>query len=82
MTAFNPLLRYRDLKARGVANSRAQLKRMVELYGFPPGRLLTPNTRVWTIDEIDGFLASRPTKPKPVKRGRPRKNNQAAAGAA
>ena len=50
------LWRFSDLKARGLVNSRAQLKLMVELYGFPPGKMLTPNARVWVADEVDCVL--------------------------
>jgi hypothetical protein len=74
------LNRFRDLKANGVARSWPQLCRMIELYGFPPGRLLTPQIRVWTDEEIAGWLATRPIRsdaaPRGVaksKRGRPRK---------
>jgi hypothetical protein len=42
------LLRYRDLKARGIVASWAQLKRLQDHYGFPLGRMLSPNTRVWS----------------------------------
>ena len=54
------LLRYRNLKERGIANSWPQLKRMIELHGFPRGRLLSPNIRAWTEDEIGAWIASRP----------------------
>jgi hypothetical protein len=55
------LLRFRDLKERGIANSWAQLKRMIELYGFPPGRMLTPNVRTWDEeDEVNPWIESRP----------------------
>jgi hypothetical protein len=54
------LNRYRDLKARGIVTSWVQLKRMIEFYGFPPGKMLTPNCRTWTDQEIDAYYASRP----------------------
>jgi predicted DNA-binding transcriptional regulator AlpA len=54
------LLRFCDLKARGVARNWPQLNRLIELEGFPPGRKLSPNTRVWTEDEVEAFIASRP----------------------
>jgi hypothetical protein len=56
------LLRFSDLKERGIVRNWPSLKRWVETIGFPPGRMLSPNTRVWTEAEIEEWLASRPTK--------------------
>jgi hypothetical protein len=56
-------LRYADLKDRRIVNSWAQLSSLVKNQGFPTGRLLGPQTRVWGDDEIDGWLAARPTAP-------------------
>jgi hypothetical protein len=54
-------LRFSDLQRRGIVKSWPQLKRMQEDHGFPPGRLITPNTRVWDEEEeIAPWLASRP----------------------
>jgi predicted DNA-binding transcriptional regulator AlpA len=55
MTKLN---RFKDLKSKGFADSWAQLKRMIELYGFPPGRMITPNVRAWTDEELDAYVAS------------------------
>jgi predicted DNA-binding transcriptional regulator AlpA len=54
------LLRFRDLKARGLVNNWVTLNRWIQEQGFPPGRLLGPNTRVWTEAEIEAWVASRP----------------------
>ena len=74
------LLRYADLKDRQIVKSRAQLKNLIEKYGFPPGRMLGPNTRVWDEEtEIAAWLDSRPVAGPPprgiakVGKGRPRK---------
>ena len=56
------LLRFRDLKERGIVNSWPQLRRLVDLHGFPKGRLLSPNIRAWTGAEIDAWIASRPVE--------------------
>jgi hypothetical protein len=53
-------LRFADLKARGIVGNWATLKRRIERDGFPPGRMLGPNTRAWPEDEIERWLASRP----------------------
>ena len=54
------LLRFRNLKERGIVNSWPQLKRLQELHGFPLGKLFSPNVRVWTEEEINAYIASRP----------------------
>jgi predicted DNA-binding transcriptional regulator AlpA len=76
-------LRFRDLKARGLVNSWPMLKRRIERDGFPPGRMLGPNIRAWTEDEIEEYEDSRPTAgPSPrgaAKARRDRKRNAAAA---
>jgi predicted DNA-binding transcriptional regulator AlpA len=56
------LLRFRDLKARGIVGNHPTLKRWVERQGFPPGRMLGPNTRAWLESEVEAWLASRPIK--------------------
>ena len=56
------LLRFRDLKDRGIVSNHVTLKRWIEWEGFPPGRLLGPNTRVWREFEIEAWLDSRPTE--------------------
>jgi predicted DNA-binding transcriptional regulator AlpA len=65
------LLRFRDLKTSGIINSWPMLRRRVERDGFPPGRMLGPNCRAWTDEEVGQWLASRPTAKKPAPR-RPR----------
>jgi hypothetical protein len=70
--------RFRDLKDRGLVNSWAQLQRMIRKYNFPMGRMLTPQCRVWTPEELEAWLASRPVDGPAFrgvalqKRGRPR----------
>jgi predicted DNA-binding transcriptional regulator AlpA len=58
------LIRYTDLVAKGVVNSRMTLKRLIDLQGFPPGRLVTPNSRAWTEDAGDQWVDGRPTARK------------------
>jgi hypothetical protein len=62
------LLRFRDLKDRKIVTNHVTLKRWIESEGFPPGRMLGPNTRVWREDEIEAWLASRPTE-NPTRKG-------------
>jgi predicted DNA-binding transcriptional regulator AlpA len=56
------LLRFADLKKRGVAGSWAQLKRLQQDHDFPLGRMLSPNIRAWTDDEIDAWWKSCPVE--------------------
>jgi predicted DNA-binding transcriptional regulator AlpA len=60
------LIRYPDLKQKGVVNSRMTLKRLIDDHGFPPGVLVTPNARAWDEAEVDVWIASRPTARKPA----------------
>jgi hypothetical protein len=64
------LLRFRDLRARGIVNSWPQLKRLQQLHGFPLGRMLSPNCRAWTEEEVDEWIVSRPREnTAPLKGG-------------
>jgi hypothetical protein len=76
-------LRYRDLVARGIVNNRVTLRNWILYCGFPPGQRTGPNTRTWGEDEVDLYVANRPTELKPAhplkpgsRRGRPRKAEQ------
>lgn len=59
-------LRYAGLVARGIINNRVTLKNWIRDRGFPPGIKLGENTRVWAEDEVDTWLATRPTELKPA----------------
>ena len=62
------LLRYPDLVAQGIVNSRMTLKRLIDGQGFPAGRLITPNARAWDEAEVDEWIAGRPSARKPSTR--------------
>ena len=64
------LIRYPDLVAKGVVNSRMTLKRLIDMQGFPAGVLITPNARACREDEVDTWIANRPTARKPEARSR------------
>jgi predicted DNA-binding transcriptional regulator AlpA len=69
-------LRYADLLALGIVNNRPTLQNWIRKLGFPPGQLTGPNSRTWDEAEVETWLASRPTGPKPApvvksRRGRP-----------
>jgi hypothetical protein len=66
MTSENDVpkfLRFCDLQDRGLAQSHAGLRHLQLHEGFPLGRLLGPSTRVWTVAEVNEWLASRPVEP-------------------
>jgi Prophage CP4-57 regulatory protein (AlpA) len=54
------LLRFKDLKERGIVGNWVTLIRWIDENSFPPGRMLGPNTRVWTEFEIAEWIESRP----------------------
>jgi hypothetical protein len=58
--ALPKLLRFADLKRIGLVGNWPTLKRRIESQAFPPGRLLGPNTRVWTETEVELWFVSRP----------------------
>jgi predicted DNA-binding transcriptional regulator AlpA len=71
-------LRYADLERLGIVNNRPTLQNWIRDRGFPIGQLTGPNSRTWSEEEVQVWLDSRPTAPKPApiikgRRGRPRK---------
>jgi hypothetical protein len=49
-------VRFRDLKAAGIVQNWQGIKRLVEEQGFPPGVMLGPNTRAWTVGDVRAGL--------------------------
>jgi predicted DNA-binding transcriptional regulator AlpA len=77
-TALPTFVRFNDLLAKNIVKGWTQLLRLIENDGFPPGRMLSRNVRAWTEQEIEDWIAARPTERKPAvplrpgsKRGRP-----------
>ena len=54
------LLRFRDLKARGIVRDWVQVKNLTDNYAFPKAIYLSANVRAWRESEIDKWIASRP----------------------
>jgi predicted DNA-binding transcriptional regulator AlpA len=61
-------IRYNDLVAKGIVNSRMTLKRLIDSQDFPPGVLITPNARAWDEAAVDAWTAARPAARKPSTR--------------
>jgi hypothetical protein len=59
-------VRFRDLRSSGIVDNWQQLFRLIEDHNFPAGRLISPNARAWTVDEVTSWIASRPTERKKV----------------
>ena len=57
------LFRYRDLTERNIVRNRMTLRRWIAEEGFPPGILLGPNSRAWTEESVEEWLASRERAP-------------------
>ena len=70
------LLRFADLRAWRVVSSWPQLKRLQQLHGFPRGRMLSPNVRAWTEDEVSGWIASRPVENERPLQGSSKTNHE------
>ncbi len=60
-------LRFDDLRDRRIVNNRTTLYRWIKERGFPIGILLGPNTRAWTEDEIETWLAARAAESEPME---------------
>jgi hypothetical protein len=63
---IEPHCRFDDLRDARIVENWQQVRRLQETEGFPLGRLLSPNTRAWTVAEIKQWLATRPIERKVV----------------
>ena len=63
------LLRFSDLKDRGIVPNHVTLRRWIAGQGFPSGFMLGPNTRVWREPDVETWLQSRPIKSEKPPRG-------------
>jgi predicted DNA-binding transcriptional regulator AlpA len=54
-------LRFKDLKARGIVASWPSLLYKIKHGGFPPGRYIGPNSRAWTVEEVQAWIDALPT---------------------
>ena len=65
-SGFPVYVRYDDLVAAGIVQNWTTLLRLVSDENFPPGTMIGPNTRAWRVDEVEAWLASRPTALKVI----------------
>jgi hypothetical protein len=59
-------IRFRDLQHAGVVGNWEQLRNLISDHDFPPGMLLSPNTRVWDVENVRAWLDARPVERKLV----------------
>jgi hypothetical protein len=60
ITPKRVVLRFADLKTRGVVSSWMKLQSLIEREGFPAGFYLGANSRGWFEHEINDWLDTRP----------------------
>ena len=66
VTHMTTYLRFNDLRERRIVDNRTTLYRWIKERGFPPGILLGPNTRAWTEEEVEAWLAERVAERAPA----------------
>ena len=64
------LLRFRDLQRVGIRN-HPTLARWIRDQGFPSGRFIGPNTRVWTVEEVEAWWNSKLDPPPEITKPGP-----------
>jgi predicted DNA-binding transcriptional regulator AlpA len=69
--SLKPRLRFKDIKAAGIADSWTQLCHLIDEHDFPVGKKLSPNVRSWTVEEVNKWVESRPTDRKVMTPKRP-----------
>lgn len=74
-------LRFSDLQKRRIVANWPQLKRLQKYYGFPLGRMLSPNIRAWTTEEVDAWTDQRPVENEQPRKGAATPEGQARARA-
>lgn len=62
------MLKFKDLKARRIAENYPRLKVLIDHWDFPKGFWTGPNSHCWWEDTVEAWLASRPTE-RPERRG-------------
>jgi predicted DNA-binding transcriptional regulator AlpA len=67
------MVRFRDLKAAGIATSWPTLLRLIREQSFPPGLRLGEHIRAWRLADIEAWLASRSAATETVCRPHARK---------
>jgi Prophage CP4-57 regulatory protein (AlpA) len=72
-------VRFADLRSAGIVSNWPQLYNLIDVCGFPEGVMLSPNARAWRVEDIERWLASRPTRRKKITGGFRRQQEQEVA---
>jgi hypothetical protein len=75
------LLSFKDLREREIIGNWPMLKRRIANDDFPVGRMIGPNTRRWTEEEVEKWIKSRPIA-GPALKGVAAKNRRGNPGKA
>jgi hypothetical protein len=67
--ALPTFVRYADLVAAGIVANWTTLLRLIDTEGFPVGVMIGPNTRAWRLDDVEAWLAARPSARKVLPPG-------------
>jgi hypothetical protein len=62
------LVKFSDLKNRGIVENHTRLRDLIEQQNFPPGIWTGPNSHRWWDDEIEAWLSACPTERPQAKR--------------
>jgi hypothetical protein len=65
-SGFPVFCRFDDLVAAGIVQNWTTLLRLIDEENFPTGTMIGANTRAWRVDEVEAWLASRPSARKTV----------------
>ena len=63
-SAASQLLRFSELKERGIARNWPTLLLLIERHNFPPGFYLGANSRVWRESDVAEWIANCPSTRK------------------
>jgi predicted DNA-binding transcriptional regulator AlpA len=81
-TPITRYIRFRDLVTAGIVGNWPTLLRLIEREGFPVGIMIGRNTRAWALDDVESWLAARPSARKLVTPARKPRKRRAATEAA
>jgi hypothetical protein len=63
--SLSPRLNFKDLQSKGIVKNRATLRNLIKRSKFPPGKLTGPNSRTWSEEEVEAYVAQCTTDPSP-----------------
>jgi hypothetical protein len=61
-TPLPTYIKFNQIKEAGIATNYCALRLLIERHGFPPGVWFGSATHVWRLDEVEAWLAARPSE--------------------